>query len=293
VRKQIGVPVLTDVHEDTPLARWPRWSMCCRRRRFCAARPISSSPSSSQGKPVNIKKGQFLSPWEMQNVVDKARSTGNTPDHGVRARLLLRLQQSGVRHALPGGDARHRLSGGVRRHALGAIAGRQGRPPPAASASSCRCWRARRSPPASPGFSWKPIPNPAKALSDGPNAWPLDRMASLLATLVELDIAVKKNPSRNHCYEPYRRYRGREIIDSRGNPTVEADVVLQSGVVGRAAVPSGASTGSREAVELRDGDAEALSGQGRAQGGRAHQRQDLRDSVLGLDAQDQAGLDAR
>jgi enolase len=56
--------------------------------------------------------------------------------------------------------------------------------------------------------------------------------------------------------------RGREIIDSRGNPTVEADVVLESGVVGRAAVPSGASTGSREAVELRDGDAKRYQGKG-------------------------------
>jgi enolase len=56
--------------------------------------------------------------------------------------------------------------------------------------------------------------------------------------------------------------RGREIIDSRGNPTVEADVVLKSGAVGRAAVPSGASTGSREAVELRDGDAKRYQGKG-------------------------------
>ena len=63
VRKQIGVPVLTDVHDerrDRP--RSPRWSTCCRRRRSCAARPISSTPSRAAGKPVNIKKGQFLSP---------------------------------------------------------------------------------------------------------------------------------------------------------------------------------------------------------------------------------------
>ena len=56
--------------------------------------------------------------------------------------------------------------------------------------------------------------------------------------------------------------RGREIIDSRGNPTVEADVVLESGALGRAAVPSGASTGSREAVELRDGDPKRFAGKG-------------------------------
>ncbi len=69
---------------------------------------------------------------------------------------------------------------------------------------------------------------------------------------------------------------GREIIDSRGNPTVECDVLLESGVMGRAAVPSGASTGSREAIELRDGDTTRYLRQGRAAGGREHQRRDLR-----------------
>jgi enolase len=84
--------------------------------------------------------------------------------------------------------------------------------------------------------------------------------------------------------------RGREIIDSRGNPTVEADVVLDSGVVGRAAVPSGASTGSREAVELRDGDPKRYMGKGvrKAVG---HINEEIRRVVLGLDAQDQRGLD--
>jgi enolase len=86
--------------------------------------------------------------------------------------------------------------------------------------------------------------------------------------------------------------RGRQIIDSRGNPTVEADVVLHSGAVGRAAVPSGASTGSREAVELRDGDPKKYGGKGvtRAVG---NVNGKLRDAVLGLDAQDQGGLDAK
>jgi len=78
VRKQIGVPVLTDVHEDTPLAEVAEVvdvlqtpAFLCRQTNFIVA-------ACSQGKPVNIKKGQFLSPWEMQNVVDKARSTGNS-----------------------------------------------------------------------------------------------------------------------------------------------------------------------------------------------------------------------
>ena len=86
--------------------------------------------------------------------------------------------------------------------------------------------------------------------------------------------------------------RGREIIDSRGNPTVEADVVLDSGVVGRAAVPSGASTGSREAVELRDGDARRFLGKGVLQAV-ANINGTLRDLAIGLDPLDQAGLDAK
>ncbi len=68
---------------------------------------------------------------------------------------------------------------------------------------------------------------------------------------------------------------GREIIDSRGNPTVECDVLLESGVMGRAAVPSGASTGSREAIELRDGDKSRYFGKGVLQGLREHQHRNL------------------
>ena len=85
--------------------------------------------------------------------------------------------------------------------------------------------------------------------------------------------------------------RGREIIDSRGNPTVEADVVLDDGARGRAAVPSGASTGTREAVELRDGDGKRYQGKGvlKAVG---HVNGVLRDALIGRDGADQAGLDA-
>ena len=86
--------------------------------------------------------------------------------------------------------------------------------------------------------------------------------------------------------------RGRQIIDSRGNPTVEADVVLHSGTVGRAAVPSGASTGSREAVELRDGDPKKFGGKGVLKAVAAVNGK-IRDAVVGFDAQDQAGLDAK
>jgi enolase len=85
--------------------------------------------------------------------------------------------------------------------------------------------------------------------------------------------------------------KAREIIDSRGNPTVEADVRLESGSVGRAAVPSGASTGSREAVELRDGDPRRYSGKG-VRKAVAHVNSEIRDVLLGQDGHDQAAVDA-
>jgi len=85
---------------------------------------------------------------------------------------------------------------------------------------------------------------------------------------------------------------GREILDSRGNPTVEADVLLDDGSMGRAAVPSGASTGSREAVELRDGDASRYLGKGVLKAVDSVNT-DLRDAVLGMDAADQAALDQK
>lgn len=193
VREQIGVPVLTDVHEDTPLAdvaavvdvlQTP--AFLCRQTNFIIA-------ASSQGKPVNIKKGQFLSPWEMQNVVDKARSTGNTQimvcERGftfgynnlvsdMRSLAIMRSTGSPVvfdaTHSvqLPGGKGT--ASGGQREH-VPVLA----RAAVAAGIS---------------GIFMETHPDPAKALSDGPNAWPLDRMASLLATLKELDVAVKKQP---------------------------------------------------------------------------------------------------
>jgi enolase len=86
--------------------------------------------------------------------------------------------------------------------------------------------------------------------------------------------------------------RGREIIDSRGNPTVEADVVLESGVMGRAAVPSGASTGTREAVELRDGDKKRYGGKGVLKAVE-NVNTVLKKALLGHDARDQAGIDAK
>jgi len=84
--------------------------------------------------------------------------------------------------------------------------------------------------------------------------------------------------------------RAREILDSRGNPTVEADVVLESGAIGRAAVPSGASTGEREAVELRDGDKQRYLGKG-VLNAVAAVNGELREAVLGMEATDQRALD--
>ena len=83
---------------------------------------------------------------------------------------------------------------------------------------------------------------------------------------------------------------GREIIDSRGNPTVEADVILESGVMGRAAVPSGASTGAREAIELRDGDPERFGGKGVLKAV-DHVNNEIREALLGKDAADQKDID--
>jgi enolase len=86
--------------------------------------------------------------------------------------------------------------------------------------------------------------------------------------------------------------RAREIMDSRGNPTVEADVVAEGGIVGRAAVPSGASTGTREAVELRDGEKGRYLGKG-VRNAVANANGEIRSAVVGRDLLDQAGLDRR
>src|SRR5256714_7336017 len=86
--------------------------------------------------------------------------------------------------------------------------------------------------------------------------------------------------------------RAREIIDSRGNPTVEAEVILDSGVLGRAAVPSGASTGTREAVELRDGDSKRYAGKGVLKAVE-HVNTQLRAALVGQNPHDQAQIDTR
>ena len=193
VRKQICVPVLTDVHEDTPLGEVASVVDVMQTPAFLCRQTNFILNVSSQNKPVNIKKGQFLSPWEMQNVVDKAKSTGNTQimvcERGfsfgynnlvsdMRSLSVMRATGCPVvfdaTHSvqLPGGQG---TSSGGQREFVPVLA----RAAVAAGVS---------------GIFMETHPNPAKALSDGPNAWPLDRMGSLLSTLVELDLAVKKKP---------------------------------------------------------------------------------------------------
>jgi len=193
VRRQCGVPVLTDVHEDTPLAEVASVVDVLQTPAFLARQTNFIVNVCSQGKPVNVKKGQFLSPWEMANVVEKARSTGNQEimvcERGfsfgynnlvsdMRALSVMRGFGAPVvfdaTHSvqLPGGKG---TASGGQREFVPVLA----RAAVAAGVS---------------GIFMETHPDPEKALSDGPNAWPLPRMRELLAVLVELDRTVKSRP---------------------------------------------------------------------------------------------------
>jgi len=193
VRRTIGVPVLTDVHEDTPLAEVAAVVDVLQTPAFLCRQTNFIVNTAAQGKPVNIKKGQFLSPWEMQNVVDKARSTGN--DHimvcergfsfgynnlvsDMRSLSIMRATGCPVVF-----DATHsvQLPGGQ-----GTASGGQREFIPVLARAAVAAGVA--------GLFMETHPRPEEALSDGPNAWPLGRMEPLLATLAELDHAVKKVP---------------------------------------------------------------------------------------------------
>jgi 2-dehydro-3-deoxyphosphooctonate aldolase (KDO 8-P synthase) len=193
VRRAVGVPVLTDVHEDTPLGEVAAVVDVLQTPAFLCRQTNFIINAASQGKPVNIKKGQFLSPWEMQNVVDKARSTGNEHimvcERGFSfgynnlvsdMRSLSILRESGCPVIF---DATHsvQLPGGQ-----GASSGGQREFIPVLARAAVAAGIA--------GLFMETHPRPAEALSDGPNAWPLARMEPLLGTLVELDRAVKKAP---------------------------------------------------------------------------------------------------
>ena len=193
VRKQIGVPVLTDVHEDTPMAEVAEVVDVMQTPAFLCRQTNFILNVASQGIPVNIKKGQFLSPWEMQNVVDKARSTGN---EGIMVyergfsfgynnlvsdmRSLAVMRTTGCPVVF---DATHsvQLPGGK-----GSASGGQREFIPVLARAATAVGVA--------GLFMETHPKPEEALSDGPNAWPLDRMRGLLEILVELDRTVKARP---------------------------------------------------------------------------------------------------
>jgi len=193
VREQIRVPVLTDVHEDTPLAEVAAVVDVLQTPAFLCRQTNFIVNAASQGKPVNIKKGQFLSPWEMRNVVDKARSTGNREimvcERGFSfgynnlvtdMRSLSVMRDTGCPVVF---DATHsvQLPGG-----RGDASGGQREFIPVLARAAVAAGVA--------GLFMETHPDPARALSDGPNAWPLDRMESLLAVLLAVDAAVKSRP---------------------------------------------------------------------------------------------------
>jgi 2-dehydro-3-deoxyphosphooctonate aldolase (KDO 8-P synthase) len=191
VKDKIKVPVLTDVHEDTPLKEVAEVvdviqtpAFLCRQTNFIRA-------AAAAGKPVNIKKGQFLSPWEMKQVVEKAASTGNKQilvcERGfsfgynnlvVDMRGLAIMRETGcpvvfdATHSvqLPGGQGT--ASGGAREH-ISVLA----RAAVGAGVS---------------GVFMETHPDPDNALCDGPNSWHLHLMPELLDTLWELDRLVKR-----------------------------------------------------------------------------------------------------
>ena len=193
VRRQVGVPVLTDVHEDTPLAEVAAVVDVLQTPAFLCRQTNFILNACSQGRPVNVKKGQFLSPWEMANVVEKARSTGNQQvmvcERGFSfgynnlvsdMRSLAIMRATGAPVVF---DATHsvQLPGGQ-----GTASGGQREFVPVLARAAVAAGVA--------GIFMETHPEPAKALSDGPNAWPLDRMRSLLTVLKEIDAAAKSRP---------------------------------------------------------------------------------------------------
>jgi 2-dehydro-3-deoxyphosphooctonate aldolase (KDO 8-P synthase) len=190
VKKEIGVPLLTDVHEDTPLGEVAAVvdvlqtpAFLCRQTNFIQA-------VARQGLPVNIKKGQFLAPWDMLNVVEKARAVGNEQimvcERGVSfgyntlisdMRGLAVMRNTGCPVVF---DATHSVQqpGG-----LGGRSGGQREFVPVLARAAVASGIA--------GLFMETHPDPDQGLSDGPNMWPLGRLKPLLATLKALDEVVK------------------------------------------------------------------------------------------------------
>ena len=192
VKRQIEVPILTDVHEDTAMDEVADVVDVLQTPAFLCRQTNFILRAAGAGKPVNIKKGQFLSPWEMQNVVDKAKSTGNEDimvcERGFSfgynnlvsdMRSLAVMRGTGCPVVF---DATHsvQLPGGK-----GDASGGQREFIPVLARAATAAGVA--------GLFMETHPDPSKALSDGPNAWPLDKMRALLETLVSIDTTIKKH----------------------------------------------------------------------------------------------------
>jgi 2-dehydro-3-deoxyphosphooctonate aldolase (KDO 8-P synthase) len=192
VRRQIGVPVLTDVHREQDIAAVAAVVDVLQTPAFLCRQTDFIQAVAAAGKPVNIKKGQFLAPGDMRNVVDKARDAAAGADtimvceRGVSfgynnlvsdMRSLAIMRESACPVVF---DATHsvQLPGGQ-----GTVSGGQREFVPVLARAAVAAGIS--------GLFMETHPRPEMALSDGPNSWPLDRMQSLLTTLVALDRAVK------------------------------------------------------------------------------------------------------
>ena len=193
VKDELQVPVLTDVHEDTPLDEVASVVDVLQTPAFLCRQTNFIQNVARAGKPVNIKKGQFLAPWDMKNVVDKARAAGNDQimvcERGVSfgynnlvsdMRSLAAMRDTNAPVVF---DATHsvQLPGGQ-----GNVSGGQREFVPVLARAAIAAGVS--------GVFMETHPNPAEAMSDGPNAWPLGEMKSLLETLKTLDDTVKSRP---------------------------------------------------------------------------------------------------
>jgi len=193
VQQLFKLPVLTDVHEDTPIEEVAAVVDVLQTPAFLCRQTNFILQVAAAGRPVNIKKGQFLSPWEMQNVVDKAQSTGNRQimvcERGFSfgynnlvadMRSLSAMRATGCPVVF---DATHsvQLPG-----AQGSSSGGQREFVPVLARAAVAAGIA--------GIFMETHPRPESALSDGPNAWPLARMGALLGTLQQLDAISKSRP---------------------------------------------------------------------------------------------------
>ena len=191
VKKELNLPLLTDVHEDTPLGEVAAVVDVLQTPAFLCRQTNFIQRVAAQGRPVNIKKGQFLAPWDMGNVVEKARAVGNEQimvcERGVSfgyntlisdMRGLAVMRDTGCPVVF---DATHSVQqpGG-----LGKSSGGQREFVPVLARAAVAAGVS--------GLFMETHENPDKALSDGPNSWPLGKMRELLETLLEIDALVKQ-----------------------------------------------------------------------------------------------------